>query len=58
MDDDKALGRILRRFITENEPGYDSPPYFAVLSDRITLDGQVSITPEEHELLRKILTES
>lgn len=54
----EELGKILRRFFTENEPGCRSPAYYCVRNDNlITLDGKVRITDEEREKLTILLRE-
>lgn len=56
-EEDLILGRVLRRYITEEEMGYGSPAYIAVLPAYMTLDGKVKITSEELEVIVKILKE-
>lgn len=53
-EENQALGKILRRFLLENEPGYDSPPYMAFSDNHITLDGKTSLEKGEADLLRSL----
>jgi hypothetical protein len=49
------LGRVLKRFLTENEPGYTSPPFVGFSPGSMTLDGAVQMTQDELELVRKVV---
>lgn len=46
---DRIIGGIIRRWVTT-----ENPSYFNWTKDNLTLDGRLSITPEEFEALSSI----
>lgn len=55
--EDAVLGAVLRRFLTEDEPGYDDPPYADLreADSELCLDGSVTVTEAERVILARIL---